>query len=114
MRILADENISGHIVTRLRGVGHDLRWAKESDPSEVDANLLMLANRQRRTLITYDTDFGELVHRHDMTAPYGVIQFRIHKKVPGDVEREFVFNTVNMWDRWPPGVWNIQIRHRPT
>ena len=50
MRILADENISGHIVTRLRGVGHDLRWAKESDPSEADANLLMLANRQRRTL----------------------------------------------------------------
>ena len=48
-----------------------------------------------------------------MTAPYGVVQFRVHDHVPSDVEREFVFNTINMWEHWPPGVWSIQIRHRP-
>lgn len=107
MRILADENMSAHVVARLREVGHDVRWAKETDPSEADTNLLALAIRQRRTLVTYDTDFGELVHRHYTTAPYGVIQFRVHDHVPSDVEREFVFNTIR-----PPGVWTIQIRHR--
>ena len=114
MRILADENMSAHVVARLRVGGHDVRWAKETDPSETDNNLLALAIRQRRTLVTYDTDFGELVNRHYMTAPYGVVQFRVHDHVPSEVEWEFVFNTINIWDRWPPGVWTIQIRHRLT
>lgn len=39
MRILADENISGHIVSRLRGVGHDLRWAKEMNLNKAEPNV---------------------------------------------------------------------------
>ncbi|MXX12903.1 MAG: hypothetical protein F4Z86_05550, partial [Gemmatimonadetes bacterium] len=72
MRILADENISEQVVVRLRAAGQDVRWTKETDRGEADPNLLELATRERRTLITYDKDFGDLVHRDGMSAPHGV------------------------------------------
>ena len=54
MRILADENILDQVVIRLRAAGHDVRWAMETDRGEADPNLLELATRERRALITYD------------------------------------------------------------
>ncbi|MYF71941.1 MAG: hypothetical protein F4175_00790, partial [Gemmatimonadetes bacterium] len=72
MRILADENILDQVVIRLRTAGHDVRWAMETDRGEADLNLLELATRERRALITYDKDFGDLVHRDGMSAPHGV------------------------------------------
>ncbi len=62
MKILADENIHERSVALLRAAGHDVRWVIETDPSTADFDLLELANREERTLITYDTDFGELIH----------------------------------------------------
>lgn len=111
MRILADENILNQVVIRLRAAGYDVRWAKESDRGEADPNLLELATREGRMLITYDKDFGELVHRDGMSAPHGVILFRIHSDVPDAVEAEFVAISVMAWDILPPGIWTIQIRH---
>ena len=71
MRILADENILDQVVIQLRAVGHDVRCAMETDRGEADPNLLELATRERRALITYDKDFGDLVHRDGMSAPHG-------------------------------------------
>ena len=65
-----------------------------------------------RALITYDKDFGDLVHRDGMSAPHGVILFRIHSDVPDTVEAEFVASSVMAWDSLPPGIWTIQIRHQ--
>ena len=112
MRILADENMLGQVVIRLRAAGHDVRWAMETDRGEADPNLLELATQERRALITYDKDFGDLVHRDGMSAPHGVILFRIHSDVPDTVEAEFVASSVMAWDSLPPGIWTIQIRHQ--
>ena len=111
MRILADENIQRSVVTGLRELGHDVRFARETNQRSPDENLLELATRDRRALVTYDTDFGELIHHRGMPAPYGVALFRIHKDIPADIEAEFVLNTVNLWDTLPPGLWTVQIRH---
>ena len=111
-RVLADENILNQVVIRLRAAGYDVRWAKESDRGEADPNLLELATRERRMLITYDKDFGDLVHRDGMSAPHGVILFRIHSDVPDAVEAEFVASSVMAWDILPPGIWTVQIRHQ--
>ena len=109
MRILADENISEQVVVRLRAAGQDVQ---ETDRGEADPNLLELATRERRTLITYDKDFGDLVHRDGMSAPHGVILFRIHSDVPDSVKTEFVASSVMAWDSLPSGIWTIQIRHQ--
>ena len=81
MKILADENIHERSVALLRAAGHDVRWVIETHRRAPDPNLLRLANREGRTLITFDTDFGELVHKDRLSAPHGVILFRIHKDV---------------------------------
>ena len=111
MRVLADENILNQVVIRLRAAGYDVRWAQESDRGEADPNLLELATREGRMLITYDKDFGELVHRGGMSAPHGVILFRIHNDVSDAVKAKFVASSVMAWDILPPGIWTIQIRH---
>ena len=119
MRILADENIAGRSISRLREHGYDVLSVRETYPSEDDPNLLEVATGEERVLVTYDTDFGELVHRYGVPAPYGVILFRLHEYLPGEVKAEFVANSVIAWDSWPDaqtqlrsGIWTIQIRHQ--
>ena len=89
------------VVVRLRTAGCDVRWARETDRGEADPDLLELATREGRTLITYDKDFGDLVHRNRMPAPCGVILFRIHPSVPDTVKTEFVASSVMAWDSLP-------------
>ena len=111
MRLLADENIDQSAVLRLRAMGHDVFYAKESSPSAADTNLLQQANREQRTLLTYDRDYGELIQHYGEPASYGVIQFRIHDRVQGDARVNFIVGAATIWELWPPGVWTIQIRH---
>lgn len=111
MRILADEGMDAGVVYGLRAYGHAIHWVVETNPSEVDINLLALGTREQSTLITYDTDFGELICRDNVPAPYGVILFRIHNDVPQDVKTQFVVSTITSWNPWPAGIWTVQIRH---
>lgn len=114
MRILADEGMDRGVVDGLRTYGHDVRWVVETNPSEEDIDLLKLGRQDQRTVITYDKDFGELICRHNVPAPYGVILFRIHGDVPKDVKTQFIVSATTSWDSWDSqlsGVWTVQIRH---
>ena len=77
MRILADENIPGDGVALLRKHGHDVAWIRSDSPGATDEANLVRAVSERRLLITFDKDFGELVFRREKTASYGVVLFRI-------------------------------------
>ncbi len=112
MRLMADANMDGRVVTLLRADGHDVFYAREQSPSPDDLTLLRQATLEQRTLFTYDMDFGELVHIYEEPAPYGVILFRLLDEVKGEARANFIFGTVTMWEPWPPEVWTIQIRHR--
>lgn len=112
MRILAHENMLAAVVDGLRNDGHDVRRVVETNPSDPDADLLNVATGDERLLITFDTDYGELIHQDGVLAPYGVLLFRIHRDVTNDVKASFIIGTVNSADEWPPGLWTVQIRHR--
>ena len=99
MRILAGENVDREIIVQLREFGHDVEWAGESYQSDTDPSLLRLATDDRRTLVTFDRDFGELVHRFGMPSPYGVVYFRVHPDVPQTVSVDFTVRTVTMWEQ---------------
>ena len=114
MRLLADENVPGAVVLRLRTHGHDVRWAGESDRGAPDLDLLALATEEVRTLLSGDKDFGALLHRDGVPAPHGVVLFRIHRDVTTEARDSFIFNSVTIWNSWPPGLWTVHIRHRPT
>ena len=111
MRILADENMPERAVNLLRRAGHDVRWVMETDRGALDPPLLAAATAERRLLITYDKDFGDLLFQDGSSAPYGILLFRMHSDVPPYARAEFVYRTVGIRDPWPPGLWTIQIRH---
>ena len=82
MKILADENFPAPSVRYLRERGHDVRSVAEHSPGESDAANLRVAHEEDRVIITFDRDFGELVFRHRMPAPAGVIYLRFDPDYP--------------------------------
>jgi predicted nuclease of predicted toxin-antitoxin system len=77
MRILADENVPGPGVRGLRDAGQHVLWARESAAGRSDRDLLSRAQAERRLLVTYDKDFGELAVAAGLPAAAGVILVRL-------------------------------------
>jgi predicted nuclease of predicted toxin-antitoxin system len=85
MRILADENILGAAVQRLRDEGHDVLWIRESCPGFSDEAVIGLAIEDRRIIITFAKDFGELAVVRTSPLPEGIVLFRIVMDSPSSV-----------------------------
>jgi len=83
MRILADENVPGPVVTALRAAGHDVLWAKEDTPGASDLEVLSQADRDGRLVVTLDKDFGELAVHRGLAASSGVVLLRLRGASPG-------------------------------
>ncbi len=66
MRLLVDRCAGRRLAEWLRSEGHDVLEAWSLGPDPGDRALLELAAMESRVLITIDTDFGELVYRHDL------------------------------------------------
>ncbi len=62
MRFLADENLDFAVVRKLRAAGHDVRALAEETSRTVDAEVIALAGREGRILLTEDKDFGWLAY----------------------------------------------------
>ena len=68
MVILADENVPGAAVARLRDAGHDVSWVSEDAPGTADPDVLERASKEDRLLVTFDKDFGDLAYRAGLRA----------------------------------------------
>jgi len=77
MRILADENFPGPVLRALREQGHDVESVKETMRGVTDREVLEHAQREKRLVVTFDKDFGELAFRFGLPATSGVILFRL-------------------------------------
>ena len=76
MRWLADECVDASLVTRLHEAGYDTVYLAEAAPSATDADIVALARREGRLLLTEDKDFGDLVIRGRAEVP-GLVLLRI-------------------------------------
>ena len=75
IKFLADENLEKPIVDYLRGKGYEVLYIAEISPSMKDEEIMQLANKDERILITNDRDFGELTfHKRKVTS--GIILIR--------------------------------------
>ncbi len=94
MKFLADENIPLKAVKALKERGLDIISTLNFAKGLKDEEVLDLAHRQGRILVTFDKDFGELVFRAKRKSK-GVILLRFIPKSPGDVinKLEALFNT---------------------
>lgn len=72
---LVDECCPRAIAETLRGEGHDVRYAAETDRRVDDVELVRLAQAEARILVTEDFDSGELLIRDRLPAPGAVIIF---------------------------------------
>ncbi len=78
MKFLVDESSDARLAAYLKGLGHDATTiARDYAPSLADSEVLAIARREQRVLITNDRDFGELVFRLEQTHS-GVIFLRLN------------------------------------
>src|SRR4051812_46183989 len=76
MNFLIDENIHADVVAWLRSRGQDVVYVAESLLGSSDEELLAIARKEHRILVTDDKDFGELIfHRRVLSS--GVILLRL-------------------------------------
>lgn len=61
MRFLADESCDARVAAALRDAGHDVVAVAATARGAADAEVLELARRDRRVVLTEDRDFGRLV-----------------------------------------------------
>jgi predicted nuclease of predicted toxin-antitoxin system len=61
VRWLADECVAAPLVNSLRAAGHDVTYVAEVAASLGDTDVIALAMRENRVLLTEDKDFGDLV-----------------------------------------------------
>ena len=81
MRWLADECIAASLVAHLRADGHDVLYVAEAAAGLSDADVIALASREIRLLLTEDKDFGDLVFRRERVI-IGVVLMRINPENP--------------------------------
>ena len=99
MRFLANENFPGAAVAALEAAGHDVVWVRIGAPGTTDPDVLAWAAREKRILLTFDKDFGELARRAVMPPACGVILLRVPMPKPGDVGRRLA-NMITERDDW--------------
>ena len=76
-RFLLDESTNYWIAPHLRRQGYDVTAVGQDYPASLrDVDILAIAVRERRIVITSDRDFGELVVR-EARAHAGIILFRL-------------------------------------
>jgi predicted nuclease of predicted toxin-antitoxin system len=115
MRLLADENIPGVAVRRLRGAQHDVLWIRESFPAKPDTDIMRLAVREKRIIITFDKDFGEMAVTGQGKIPPGIVLLRISKRSPQQIAEamERVLGDRDDWSGHLAVIDDTHIRMRP-
>jgi predicted nuclease of predicted toxin-antitoxin system len=76
IKFLADVNIEKPIVEFLKNSGYDITWIPDYDPSMSDQELLNMAVKEDRILLTNDKDFGYFIFLQKKRLN-GIILFRI-------------------------------------
>lgn len=77
MRFLLDQSSDARLIPHFRSLGHEAtRIARDYPAGLPDSEVLAVAHREERILITDDRDFGELVFQH-FHPHSGVIYLRL-------------------------------------
>lgn len=95
MKFLLDESADARIARHLRWLGHDITTiAADHASSLADREVLEIARREGRILITDDRDFGELIFAHELSHT-GVIYLRFGDYADLSVKLDRITYVVN-------------------
>lgn len=95
MRLLIDQNRSPRLAAILRDHGHDAVHTLELGLERAeDVDLLLLAEREDRIIVSADTDFGTLLALSGGTRP-SVILFRSRNALTADQHAEPILDNLD-------------------
>ncbi|MBS4073175.1 MAG: DUF5615 family PIN-like protein [Algoriphagus sp.] len=84
MAFLANENFPWPSVILLREHNIEVISIAEKFQEISDQEVMSIAINQNLTILTHDSDYGELIFRYGLKPDSGVIFFRIHEFEPKD------------------------------
>ena len=96
---MADENVPGAAIDALRARGHDVLWVRTGMPGAKDEDVLARAQADRRIVVTFDKDFGELAFARGLPAACGVVLFRLRSS-DSEEEARAVVAVLESRDDW--------------
>jgi predicted nuclease of predicted toxin-antitoxin system len=82
MKILANENFPKASVEYLQSNGYDIKSIGTDNAGISDGEVMMIAISENRLIVTFDSDYGELIFKHGYKPPAGVIYIRIMEYSP--------------------------------
>jgi len=85
-RFIADENIPRETVELLKKKGVDIVTVSEVSPGLGDEEILDLANKEKRIVITFDRDFSQLIFRQKRKTE-GLILLRFNPESPQQIAK---------------------------
>ena len=90
IKFLTDENISASLVKAIRKNGYDVKDIKEEKLfGTKDNEILKIANKENRIVLTHDKDFANLLNS-PLTSHKGVILLRFVNQSPKNVINHFI------------------------
>jgi predicted nuclease of predicted toxin-antitoxin system len=115
LRLLANENFPQPSVEMLRAAGHDVLAIAEFASGTSDHAVLSLAVEQKRWILTFDRDYGELIFARGMAHPPSVVLLRLESYRPEDPPRVLllVFEEQVSFDGFFAVVEVGRLRRRP-
>lgn len=84
MKLLANENFPLKSVRFLKSKGFDIIGIGVDFSGYSDDEVMNLAIREKRTILTFDRDYGELIFKHNYRPEKGVIYLRLEKYDPDE------------------------------
>mgnify|MGYP001156213051 CR=1 FL=1 len=85
MRLLANENFPLKSVIYLKEKGYDVKAIGIDNSGIMDEEVMDIAIREERLILTFDRDYGELIFKHNYRPQKGVIYLRIKEISAGTI-----------------------------
>ncbi len=82
MKFLADENFPVPSVLAIRAAGHEIVHMSDVAAGSTDVDVVAIANKEGRTVLTFDSDLGTLAIARDQKAVGGIVYFRLFSYRP--------------------------------
>jgi len=82
---LANENFPKKSIDLLRENDVDIKSIGETSPGISDNKVLTIAQKEQRTILTFDKDYGYLIYKKNIAFSAGLIYFRFVPERPESV-----------------------------
>ncbi len=90
MKLLTNENFPWKSVELLIEKGFDVISIGKTFEGIKDSEVMNLAMKENRTILTFDSDYGELIYKHKYKPKAGVIYFRLQPNYPTEPAELFL------------------------